>query len=173
MSADRSFARFSTFSKPPRTDHIPDGGMCLSAFVILSPGGRNNHVLMGRLNPDAPWGLMGALDRERAERCSEGWMLPSSHLVLLESPQEAAARILGEQLSIPGQKLDGPFTFSEVYGPRNHWDFHFVFTGERDEVPTSDAWSELRFVDLDTVKKEEIARSHEDVLALVGRWKPR
>ena len=100
-------------------------------------------------------------------------MLPSSHLVLLESPQEAAARILREQLSIPDQKLEGPLAFSEVYGPRNHWDFLFVFTGERDEVPGSDAWSERRFVDLDAAKKEDFARSHEDVLALAGRWKPR
>lgn len=125
---------------------------------------------MGRLNPDAPWEHLGALDRERAETHSKGWMLPSSQLILFESPEEAASRILTEQLSITDQKLTGPYVFSEVYGPRNHWDLEFIFVGERDEVPKNDAWSELKFVDSDAVKKEDIARSHEDILAHIGKW---
>ena len=173
MSTYRRFTRFSTTAKPPKVDQIPDGGICLSAFVVLSPPGRPNHVLMGRLNTNAPWEHIGALDKERAETNSKGWMLPSSHLILFESPQEAASRILMEQLSISDQKLTGPFTFSEVYGPKNHWDFHFIFTGEKKDVPKTDAWSQLKFVDLDATEKEEIARSHDDILALVGKWKPR
>ncbi|MDG7016644.1 MAG: NUDIX hydrolase, partial [Nitrososphaerota archaeon] len=151
-------------------DQIPDGGICLSAFVMLSPPGKPNHVLMGKLNPGAPWEHLGALDRERAEANSKGWMLPSSHLILFESPQETATRILTEQLSINDQKLTGPYVFSEVYGPKNHWDLEFVFTGERDDVPKNDAWSELRFVDTNATKREDIVRSHEDVLAHAGRW---
>ena len=170
MSTYRRFTRFSTAAKPPRIDQIPDGGICLSAFVMLSPPGKPNHVLMGKLNPGAPWEHLGALDRERAEANSKGWMLPSSHLILFESPQETATRILTEQLSINDQKLTGPYVFSEVYGPKNHWDLEFVFTGERDDVPKNDAWSELRFVDTNATKREDIVRSHEDVLAHAGRW---
>ena len=170
MSTYRRFTRFSTTTKPPRIDQIPDGGICLSAFVIFTPPGKHNQVLMGRLNPDAHWEHLGALGRERAEANSKGWMLPSSHLILFESPQEAASRILIEQLSITDQKLTGPYVFSEVSGPKNHWDLEFVFLGERAEVPKNDAWSELKFVDTDVVRKEEIVRSHEDILARVGKW---
>ena len=170
MSTYRRFTRFSTTTKPPRIDQIPDGGICLSAFVILSPPAKPNQVLMGKLNTSAPWEHLGALDKGRAETNSKGWMLPSSQLMLFESPQEAASRILIEQLSITDQKLAGPYVFSEVYGPQNHWDLEFIFTGDRGEVPRSDAWSELKFVDTDAVKKEDIVRSHEDILAHVGRW---
>lgn len=170
MSTYRRFTHFSTSVRPPRINQIPDGGMCLSAFVVLSPPGKPGHVLMGRLSVDAPWEHLGALDRERAEASSRGWMLPSSHLILFESPQEAATRILTEQLSITDQKLTGPYVFSEAYGPKNHWDLEFVFTGEREGAPRSDAWSELRFVDTAAAKKEEMVRSHEDILAHIGRW---
>ncbi len=170
MSTYRRFTAFSQSSKPPRIDLIPDGGVCLSAFVLLSPAGRPNEVLMGRLNPAAPWDHLGALDKERVDRHGTGWMLPSSHLILFESPQEAATRILTEQLSITDQKLTGPYVFSEVYGPKNHWDLEFIFTGEVVVLRKNDAWSELKFVDTASVKKEEIARSHEDILAHVGKW---
>ncbi len=170
MSTYRRFTGFSTSSKPPRINQIPDGGMCLSAFVVLSPAGRQDEVLMGRLNPGAPWEHLAALDQERVERHRNGWMLPSSHLILFESPQEAATRILTEQLSIVDQKLTGPYVFSEAYGPKNHWDLEFIFTGETESLPKNDAWRELKFVDTRSVKKEEIARSHEDILAHIGKW---
>jgi len=170
MSTFRRFTRFSTTSAAPRIDQIPDGGICLSSFVVLSPPGKPNEVLMGKLNPAAPWDHIGALDKERAETNSRGWMLPSSHLILFESPQEAAARILREQLSISDQKLTGPYVFSEVYGPKNHWDLEFIFTGEKESAPKTDSWSELKFVDTTKAKKEEFARSHEDILAHIGKW---
>jgi len=170
LSTYRRFTRFSTSSKPPRIDQVPDGGICLSAFVIFSLPGKPNQVLMGRLNPGANWEHLGALDRERAETNGKGWMLPSSHLVLFESPQEAASRILAEQLSITDQRLTGPYVFSDVYGPKNHWDLEFIFIGEREKVPKTDAWSELKFVHTNAVKKQDIARSHEDILAHVGMW---
>jgi hypothetical protein len=52
-------------------------------------------VLMGRVNPEYPaWEHIGALNKVRLERYSDKWMLPSSHLVLYESPRQAAERIL-------------------------------------------------------------------------------
>ncbi len=81
MDTDRKFTRFSRTKTPPRIDEIPEGGFCLSAFLVVSKTGRPNHVLLGRLNPEAPWDYVGALDRERAERNSKGWMVPSSHLI--------------------------------------------------------------------------------------------
>jgi len=127
---------------------------------------------MGRINKKAPWDHIGALDPERVERFRKGWMLPSSGLILGESPQDGARRILREQLSIDQQQLNGPFVFSEMYGPQNHWDIEFIFLGEREQAPSNEAWTELEFVDLTKTSQIEIARSHEDILAHVHKWTP-
>lgn len=155
---------------PPRLSEIPEGGVCISAFVVISRRGDAKSVLMGKINKNAAWDHIGALDLVRVERHSKGWMLPSSHLIFGESPQDAAVRILREQLGVEDQRLEIPQVFSEVYGALNHWDLEFVFLGERNDVPNHEAWDELKFIDLTKIRKEEITRSHEDILAHIGKW---
>jgi len=171
MATERKFARFSKTDRPMQTREIPEGGFCISTFVVLNQTGFLNRVVMGRLNTSAAWDHIGALDPERAEANSKGWMLPSSHLVLGESPATAASRILKEQLGVTDQSLARPRVFSEEYGRSNHWDLSFLFTGERAAIAPHPAWRELAFVDTAVAKKEDIARSHEDILAELGRWK--
>ncbi|MCI4348139.1 MAG: NUDIX hydrolase [Thermoplasmata archaeon] len=155
---------------------VPEDGLCLSAFVILSPEADLSAVLMGHMNPAAPWDHLGALDPGRVEAHRHGWMLPSSHLIVQESPEEAARRVLVEQLHLPPLPLEGPKVVSEV-GPsrryptrRGHWDLEFLFRGlvHDWDLATPDAWTELRFVDLHTTRRTEIARSHDEVLASAG-----
>ncbi|MGI0085190.1 MAG: hypothetical protein ACREBQ_08920, partial [Nitrososphaerales archaeon] len=112
---------------------IPEGGMCLSVFLILW---KNNprHVLLGKVNEEYDWIQIGALDKESAQRASRRWMLPSSHLLVYEPPAIAAKRVLSEQLRMETLQLEGPTIFSEVYDApifdiKNHWDLEFVFTG--------------------------------------------
>jgi ADP-ribose pyrophosphatase YjhB (NUDIX family) len=174
MTTQRRFAAFQKDNKPPRMSVIPDGGLCLSAFLAISKTGKPNDVLLGRMNSDAPWNHLCALDEARMERHGTKWVLPSSHLILGESPEDAAKRILMEQLGLEDQPLEGPLVFSEVYDTcrakyKDHWDIHFVFLGERDEAPSYWVWRELRFVDLTITKKEEFARAHEDILSLINR----
>jgi ADP-ribose pyrophosphatase YjhB (NUDIX family) len=103
-------------------------------------------------------------------------MLPSSHLIVKESPQEAARRIAREQLDLPDLAVGEPKVVSEVYAPRRfpenpaHWDLEFIFRGEvgTHEVRKARAWNDLQFVDLDVTPKSEIARSHEDILESAG-----
>lgn len=171
MPTDRRFAQFQKGIVPPRISEIPEGGVCLSVFVILSNHNNPNEVLMGRINKNAPWDHIGALDPLRVEKHSKGWMLPSSHLIYGENPRQAAWRILREQLGLTDQLVEGPRVFSEVSGPSNHWDLEFIFSGERSDVPSHEAWSELKFVDLARTRREEIARFHEDILAHMGKWK--
>ena len=106
-------------------------------------------------------------------------MIPSSHLIIHESPQDAASRILQEQLGLEGVKLGDPKVVSEVYTPKRfpnlpeHWDIEFIFRGEieRGTVKkqiSNDPWSDLEFVDLEKTSKKEIARSHEDILESCG-----
>ncbi|HXW37101.1 MAG TPA: hypothetical protein VEJ36_04280 [Nitrososphaerales archaeon] len=158
------------------TREIPAGGMCLSSFVVINETGRKENVLLGHLNPKAPWDHIGALDPERIAVHSKGWMIPSSHLILKESPQDSANRILKEQLELDGVSLSGPKVVSEVYTPRrfpdipSHWDIEFIFTGElpRESLPRPGAWTEMRFVDTRATKRAEMARAHEEVLESLG-----
>ncbi|HUI01290.1 MAG TPA: NUDIX hydrolase [Nitrososphaerales archaeon] len=148
---------------------IPEGGMCISAFLVISKKGDPGKVLMGRINKNAEWDHIGALDSKRVERVASGWMLPSSHLILYETPAGAARRILREQLGVRNQVLAGPLAFADTSGNANHWDLGFVFTGERESPPSSSAWDELRFVDVAGLKREEIVRSQLDVLSYAGK----
>jgi ADP-ribose pyrophosphatase YjhB (NUDIX family) len=178
MTTDRRFCRFSKSSTTESfgMPEVPKDGLCLSAFVLLSPKEAPTSVLMGHMNPGAPWDHLGALDPDRIEAHRHGWMLPSSHLMMLESPDDAARRILAEQLRLPAIPLRGPQVVSEVYTPRrfaglsSHWDLEFLFRGDLSdpEPPSSEAWTELKFVDLPRTRRAEVARSHEDVLASAG-----
>ncbi|MEM3852101.1 MAG: hypothetical protein QXP70_03780 [Methanomassiliicoccales archaeon] len=185
MATDRKFCRFNSGSSGGTAagasgltqTSVPQGGMCLSAFVLLSEKGKRETVLLGRLDPSAPWDHIGALDAERAKQNSNGWLIPSSHLILYESPQGAAARILKEQLGLgEGVSLSGPEVVSYVYrSPRfpdgpDHWDIEFIFKGEipRTSIVKHPAWKELTFIDTRNLKKSEMARSHEDILLSTG-----
>ena len=150
---------------------VPEGGMCISAFLVISKRGDPGSVLMGRINKNAEWDHIGALNGKRLERFASGWMLPSSHLMLYETPEGAARRILREQLHVKGMKLTGPLTFVDTSGKENHWDLGFIFLGERESLPRSDVWRELRFVDSTFLKREDVVRSQIDVLAYAGRWR--
>jgi len=155
---------------------VPEGGLCLSAFLIITNTENVNSAVMGHLNPNAPWDHLGALDKTRKDLHSTGWMLPSSHLIVYESPNEAAARILREQLNLQNVKLNGPQVVSETYVPKRfpnlakHWDIEFIYKAhiQAKELPKSSAWTELKIIDLAVTKRSEIARSHEDVLESAG-----
>lgn len=132
---------------------------------------------MGKINPEAPWDHIGALDPARIELHRKGWMLPSSHLILHESPQDAFRRIASEQLEMPELPISEPWVVSEVYRPKNfadldeHWDIEFISFASReaDGLPRRTlAFAELRMLDPGRTKRTEIARSHEEILASAG-----
>lgn len=169
MATDRKFAAFSKRAVPPRMKKMPEGGMCISAFVIISRRNDPESVLMGKIDKNAHWDHIGALDSKRVERVGAGWMLPSSHLILYETPEGAARRILREQLNIRDMKLEGPLTFVDTSGTENHWDIGFIYTGLRDSPPRSPAWRDLRFLRPSELRGDEVVRSQIDVLAYAGK----
>jgi ADP-ribose pyrophosphatase YjhB (NUDIX family) len=158
------------------TREVPDGGLCLSSFLLIRESTNPNTVLMGHLNPQAPWDHIGALDESRIQIHRKGWMLPSSHLMIHESPQEAASRIAREQLCLEDLRFSEPKVVSEVYSPKrfhnlpDHWDIEFVFSASLDKsrLGNPDAWVDLQFVNPSTIKRSSIARSHEDILESAG-----
>lgn len=174
MQTDRKFADFGKNLPYYCMDTIPPGGLCLSAFLVLSRGNENN-VLLGKVNPKyTEWAHIAALDETRLQRFSTAWMLPSRHLILHEDPNRAAKTILKEQLDIEDLELTGPKVVTEVYDiPRlelkDHWDFDFIFFGKitRDLAPHA-AWTELNFIDVSSLPDNEFARGHQDVLANAG-----
>jgi ADP-ribose pyrophosphatase YjhB (NUDIX family) len=171
MPTDRRFAAFSKSAAPPRMRKMPEGGMCISAFLIVSKRNEPDNILMGKINEDANWDHIGALDAKRVQRHRGGWMLPSSHLMLFETPEGAARRILREQLHVRDMKITGPLTFVDTSGNENHWDIGFIFLAEGDNVPKSDAWRELRFVKTKELDRDDVVRSQVEVLDYAGRWK--
>jgi ADP-ribose pyrophosphatase YjhB (NUDIX family) len=177
MVEERKFARFRPQANPDRMVFtVPEDGLCLSTFLLLRPRGHRDRVLLGRLNPEAPWGHIGSLDAPRAASWSKGWMLPSSQLVYYESPEESARRIAHEQLGLVLGELSSPMVMSDseqrpaaVAGDL-HWDIGFVYLldGFPQTPPRHPAWSELRFLEVSKIPRRVIMRSQADVLGLAG-----
>jgi hypothetical protein len=173
MMNKRSFCRFvrSPDIRPGvPTSLVPEAGLCLSVFLVLRDREDRNRVLMGVINREANWEELGALSPNLLQNFPRGWMLPSSHLLLFESPVQASQRVLKEQLDLSAVRLTGPVVFSDVYDHpithlRNHWDIGFIFKGVLDsrEVKATQAWQELRFVD-PMIQSTSIIRSHGDVI---------
>src|SRR2546428_8434726 len=101
MPTDRKFCRFATSDRPLQTREIPEGGICLSAFVVLSESGHRDRVLMGHIDPSTGWDHLGAPAPDRAPLLSEGCMLTSSHLVFGQLPHAAPDRRLNNHLRLP------------------------------------------------------------------------
>jgi len=169
MTTERRFAGFNKNAPSPRMSALPEGGMCISAFVVIWKKGAPGNVLMGKMNKSADWDHIGGVPLKSLEGFASGWMLPSSHFILYETPEGAARRILREQLGLRNQALAGPLAFSDTSGTANHWDIGFIFTGERETAPSSPTWDELRFVEVAKLKRDEIVRSQRDVLAYAGK----
>jgi ADP-ribose pyrophosphatase YjhB (NUDIX family) len=175
--------KFAIFGPDPRQGlaqtQVPGDGFCLSSFLIITEHNNPTNVLVGKLNPSYDWAHVGALDSDRAERFSKGWMLPSCHLMMYESPEEAAERIIEEQLEIGRDEIklsskDYPFVFSDVRelksDTKRHWDIGFLFRAgmARGRIPEHPkAWRELRFVDFESTPKSEFIRSHDEVIKYV------
>src|SRR5947208_16841212 len=138
MTTDRRFSRFSKSAATAAfsVTEIPEDGVCLSAFLIVTEARDSKKVLMGHMNPKAPWDHIGALDPSRVEAHSHGWMLPSSHLIFRESADDAARRIAREQLELPDLAPPGPPVVSGCYtpkrcpGPAHHSDRPCWFPGK-------------------------------------------
>jgi ADP-ribose pyrophosphatase YjhB (NUDIX family) len=175
---EKRFARLrrGPVEKNSGASEVPDNGMCLSVFLVLESPARPGAVLVGKVDPKAPWWEIGAVDPERLAAIGERWMLPSRQLLLFESPQEAAQRILKEQLGSGPIELEGPFVFSDPSerpgrpGSDPHWDMHFVYRGRwpSPKAPQFSAWSDLEFREVATTRRADFARNQGDVLELIG-----
>lgn len=180
MATERRFCRLRDSAQidSPTIYPVPPGGLCLSAFLLLHRPSCPGEVLLGRVEPSAPWEHLAALDANRVARIGTGWMLPSSQLLYFEGPDAAAERVFREQLGGSAPPAWHRRVFSESYpspypgptGPELHWDLHFVYEGEwvGPTNPPPAPWRELAFRPVRELRSAELARSHGDILALAG-----
>jgi ADP-ribose pyrophosphatase YjhB (NUDIX family) len=157
--------------------HIPRGGVCLSAFVIV----RNHEgdVLLGRPRPHSAWAEKGCLPPFRVRELEERreWILPASHLLVDEPPSAAAKRVLRDWAGLRGGKprliaLDssllptGQFTGrGKNRRPLNHWAIGFVYEARSELLPrTTPWWSEMRFFPPVELRKTRVGRAHKDII---------
>lgn len=178
MSEARRFCRFRNDGDPARgTIPLPNDGFCLSAFVLLHPDGDPDRVLAGRVRATGDWERVGGIDASRLRRIGADWMLPASHLLLFESPSEAARRISVEQLGGELRGLTGPLVVSDAYSREDgssldpHWDFHFIFEGSVRSVPSppDGLWDRLEFVEAGSPPASGFARGHADIVEFARR----
>jgi hypothetical protein len=155
---------------------VPYGGFCLNVFPVISRADDPGRVLLGRLDPAAPWDHLGGLDPGRVAAHAGAWMLPASQLLFGESPSDAVLRLTHELLSDLAVTWSPPTVLSEMYRPRrhpeagDHWDLGFVYRGRTDDasIPRNHAWVEMSYIDPSNPPKAGFARAHEDVLAFAG-----
>ena len=120
-----------------REGHVPKGGACISAFLVLTGKGG---VLVGKMARPEIWVERFFVGESFAPQyASSGkWILPASHLKYGEKPDDSAKRILNE---LVGVNDDVKLKFSQVQShlsqdpndPESaHWD-RFVNHGKKRE----------------------------------------
>ena len=173
------FARYRPSEREIQGRHfwaVPEGGICLSVFLVVSPAGDKERVLLGRPDPRAAWESMATLEAAHVAAIGDRWILPASHLLEWESPNEAAHRVAFQQLGLSKPRLCGPEVFSETYpsvvDPESglHWDVDFVYRLElpEGEIAHPPAWRDLVFHPTQSLTRAQIARGHGDILVLCG-----
>jgi ADP-ribose pyrophosphatase YjhB (NUDIX family) len=155
--------------------HTPEAGLCLSAFVISR---RRNSILLFRPHAHDAWETKGAFPkRGAAELAKEGaWLLPATHLLMEESPDHAARRIVREWAGLKGtprllmvqsHTRPGGFLGKRLSG--NHWDICFVYELTTGNEPRAKPWwSEARYVPIPRISRMKLGRGHLDILREAG-----
>ena len=174
----RQFARLRRGTVPESSDYsvVPSDGMCLNVFLVAHAPGAPRRVVLGKVDPSAPWWELAGLGPDRIARVRDRWVLPASQLLLLESPEAAARRLARELLGLDPAPLRDPRVFSETYGRANadgrdpHWDLHYVYEFDWPFGPVvrTSPWKELALVDVPSTPRAEFGRGHADVLELLG-----
>jgi ADP-ribose pyrophosphatase YjhB (NUDIX family) len=172
-------SRWARFGPPDRAwfSHIPVGGFCVSAFLIVR--NRKGDVLLGRPKEHKDWPEKGCLPiwRVRAVQAEGGWILPASHFLMDESPEHAAKRIMVSWAGISsgsprllGVESEIMSTGASVGSGRshrraNHWALCFVYELKTNRLPEPPrAWAELKFIPVRELRKIHLGRSHGDLL---------
>jgi ADP-ribose pyrophosphatase YjhB (NUDIX family) len=174
MTGTGPFLWLNEHGPPAGFRRVPEGGLCVSAFLFVERDGR---LLLGKYAEDPRWEALTGLDASRVRLHGKGWTLPASHLKYGEDPRDAAARIAREVLGVEAMTFSEPFVGSECAawdrpsGSGLHYDLWFLFEGKLPrgvDVARPPWFAELAWKDPSTLPEAAWARGHADVLA---RWR--
>ena len=173
-SASERWARLGP-NNPRTLVHVPEYGVCLSTFIIAK---RRESILLLRPRANDAWETKGAFPKGRAaELAKEGaWLLPATHLLMGESPDRAARRIVREWAGLRGkprflmvQSHTRPGGFLDQKLNGKHWDICFVYELTSASKPKAKPWwSEGRFVPTARISRMNLGRGHVDILHEAG-----
>lgn len=171
--------------KTPRAEHgfglfgpafgVPEGGFCVSAFLLVENEGK---ILAGRMDEDhadhwtQEWAPnLAYYEGPRREALFAGWRLPATYLRTGEAFQAAAKRVATDQLALPdpppveASRIVSTATESRRFPGTDHWD---IFTVHRTQGPASppvpDHWAELAYRDPSTLQEDGLVMRHGHVL---------
>jgi ADP-ribose pyrophosphatase YjhB (NUDIX family) len=153
--------------------HVPKGGTCISVFLVLKGKGG---ILVGKMAKPEVWVERFYVGEMFAPKyaSSNKWLLPASHLEYGEKPDDAAMRVLTQQIGVGHRKLNFREVQSHLSQDTNdpeaaHWDICLVYEGTlKDTVVRPDWFSDLRFVNPKELSSEDFTRGHGDVLKESG-----
>jgi ADP-ribose pyrophosphatase YjhB (NUDIX family) len=157
--------------------HVPKGGACISAFLVLKGKGG---ILLGKMAEPEIWVERFYVGEMFAPKyaTSNKWLLPASHLEYGEKPEAAAARVLTQMV---GVSKPSNLTLKQVQSHLSkdpddpeaaHWDLCFVYEGTLGGDVTRPEWfSELKYVKPEGLTSEDFTRGHGDVLKEYGLLK--
>ncbi len=156
--------------------HVPKGGTCISAFLVLKG---NDGILVGKMAKREIWIEKFYVGEMFASKyvSSNKWVLPASHLEYGEKPDDAAMRVLSQEVGVREGKLTFRQAQSHLSQSPNdpeeaHWDICFVYEGRlKDKVERPEWFSELRFVEPSQLTSDDFTRGHGDVLREFGSLK--
>ncbi len=171
MAGDGPFLFLREGSSPYGFWHLPDGGMCLSAFLFVRRGAK---ILLGKYRDRPEWAELAGLEPDRIRRNVSGWTIPTSQLKFGEDPREAARRIGEGILRIPHLRYSEPRVATELYEPswlpgKSHYDVSFLVdaTPPSGYRPSPPSWyAELAWQDPRALDASAYARSHGDVVRM-------
>jgi len=154
--------------------NVPKGGTCLSAFLVLK--GKAG-ILVGKMAKPEIWVEKFLVGEAFAPRyvSSNKWILPASHLKYGEKPEDAAKRVLVEQVGVGNVKLSLLQVQSHLSQDPNdpeaaHWDVCFVYGGQLrgKQLQRPEWFSELTFEKPKALKSQDFTRGHGDILTELG-----
>ncbi len=156
--------------------HVPKGGTCISAFLVLRG---NGGILVGKMVKPEVWIEKFYVGEMFAPQyvASNKWVLPASHLEYGEKPDDAAMRILTKQVGLGRgnpqfRQVQSHLRPSPVDPDEAHWDICFVYEwNSEDKIERPEWFSELRFVNPADLTSDDFTRGHGDVLQEFGLLK--
>ncbi len=167
-------AKFVRYGPPPRY-RMPEAGFCASSFVLVRNGGK---VLAGIAREHRRWREqwqpnINAYRPQDQEAEFRSWRLPAAYLYEGEHPDDAARRVLRDQLAVPPKKLERPVIYS-FYDPSSwyrgarHYDLCFVY-----EIPGNAPravppwWERLEFVGPRFLRGRELGSAMSDLVRVL------